>query len=79
MTQSSIWERYAAMSINFALEPKTLEEIRAYRQHLQAKQILGTRTSEPTSQDQIIRRRLEWLADLEDKMIACHRSVRMAA
>jgi hypothetical protein len=79
MSQPNMWEHYAALPINFAQEPKTLEEIRAYRLHLQATQILATRTSEPTSQDRTIRQRLSWLADLEDKIIARHGSYRMAA
>jgi hypothetical protein len=79
MAQPKMWEHYAALPINFALEPKTLEEIRAYRLHLQATQILATSTSEPTNQDRIIRNRLGWLADLEDKMISRQICDRLAA
>lgn len=79
MEQPNMWKKYASLPIDFAQKPKSLEEIRVYRLHLQAKQLLATRTSAATDQDKVIQQRLGSLADLEDEMLARFGFGRMAA
>jgi hypothetical protein len=71
MAHVGMWEQYAALPIKLSVPPKDIEELRAYRQHLYAKQIvMADRHNESEFEKNRIVFWLNYLADLEDAMLA---------